>query len=137
VVTIANTNTAMLYPNNAFAGGTLTCATNVTFSGSNAVAKFDLSGSAAAGNDKVVLENAKLTCNGATVVINAAGNLATVDYVLFDVGSAGSIAGSFANVPVWAGRPPAGSAWYEILNVGGTNVILRCKAPSGSAYGFR
>jgi autotransporter-associated beta strand protein len=119
-VTVANAATAVLYPNS---GSPLTLGSSLTFGGSNSRAKFDLSGSATSGNDKVVLENATLTCNGAQITINSAGTLDTADYVLFDVGASGTIAGNFNTVPLWVGTAPTNASWYIIMTVGKTVVL--------------
>ncbi len=120
-VAIANAATAVFYPNS---GNTLTFGNNLTFGGSSSMIKFDLSSSAASGNDKGVLEHATLTCNGAQITINSAGTLATDDYVLFDVGASGTISGSFNTLPLWAGTTPSDALRYSIVTVGKT-VVLR------------
>ncbi|MDD4872345.1 MAG: autotransporter-associated beta strand repeat-containing protein, partial [Kiritimatiellae bacterium] len=82
-VTVANDATAVFYPNSS---STLTLGDNLTFSGNSSGVKFDLSSSAASGNDKIVLENKTLNCGSAQITINSAGTLDSADYVLFDVG---------------------------------------------------
>jgi autotransporter-associated beta strand protein len=111
-VTVANSSTAVLYPNSS---STLDLGGNLTFGGSSGGVKFDLSSSAASGNDKVVLESKTLTCGGAQITINSAGTLDTTDYVLFDAGSSGTISGSFNATPVFVGTPPSYPAGFSIV----------------------
>ncbi len=121
-VTVANNASALLYPNT---GATLTISNNVTFNGTNSVAKFDLSSSTNGANDKVVLLNNTLTCGGAQITINLTNaTLPTADYVLFEVGASGTISGSFSAAPLWSGTTPKYSSGYSIATVGQT-VVLR------------
>ncbi|MDR3460669.1 MAG: YDG domain-containing protein [Verrucomicrobiae bacterium] len=121
-VTVSNSATAGLYPNS---GSTLTISNNLTIGGNSAVVKFDLSSSAGGANDKVVLVNGTLACGGAQVTLNLTNAaLAASDYVLFDVGAAGTISGSFNSTPAFTGTTPNYSAGYSIVTVGKT-VVLR------------
>jgi autotransporter-associated beta strand protein len=124
-VTVANASNAALYPN-IDGGGVLTLGGNLTFSGSNADAKFNLGGNNTSGNDQVVLENKTLACGGAQITISntSAGGLSASDYVLFNAGSSGAISGSFNSKPIWSGTPPKNSSQYGVLTVGNT-VVLR------------
>jgi len=117
-VFVADQATAVLYPHS---GGVLTVGGNVTLAGSS-TARFDLTDRFDGANDQVVLENRTLTCSG-TVTIRSAGTLDTVDYVLFDVGAGGTIAGTFDPVPLWSGTTPKYAAGYRIVTVG-TQVVL-------------
>ncbi len=92
--------------------------------GVNSKTKFDLSSSAASGNDKVVLQSQTLTLTGSpSVTINSAGSLDTADYVLFDAGASGTISGSFNTTPTWAGTTPKFAAGYTVVTVGKTVVL--------------
>ena len=115
---------AVLYPN-INGGGALTIGSNLTFSGSNSGAKFNLSSNNASGNDQVVLENKTLACGGAQIIVSntSAGGLSTSDYVLFNVGTFGTISGSFNSKPAWSGALPKNSPQYAILTVGKTVVL--------------
>jgi len=123
-VMISNSAPAILYPNN-LTGGTLTFGGNLTFAGSNAGIKFNVSSNNISGNDKVVLENTTLTCGGAQITIsNLSGSaLSAADYMLFDVGASGTISGSFNSTPVWSGATPKYAAQYSIQAVGKTVVL--------------
>jgi autotransporter-associated beta strand protein len=120
-VTVANSTTAVLYPNSS---STLTVGGNTAFNGVNSKTKFDLSSSAASGNDKVVLQSQTLAITGSPhVTINSAGSLDTADYVLFDAGSSGTISGSFNTIPTWTGTTPKFAAGYTVTTVGRTVVL--------------
>jgi autotransporter-associated beta strand protein len=120
-VTVANNATAVLYPNSS---STLTVGGNTALNGVNSKTKFDLSSSAASGNDKVVLQSQTLTLTGSpSVTINSAGSLDTADYVLFDAGVSGTISGSFNTTPTWTGTTPKFSAGYSVITVGKTVVL--------------
>jgi len=123
-VTVSNSASAILYPNN-LAGGTLTFGGNLTFAGSSAGIKFNVSSNNASGNDKVVLENTTLTCGGAQITISnlSASTLSAADYVLFDVGASGTISGSFNATPAWSSATPKYAAQYSIQTVGKTVVL--------------
>ncbi|MBK9223780.1 MAG: hypothetical protein IPO23_02330 [Flavobacterium sp.] len=84
-VTVANSSSAIFYPNTA---ATLTLGGNLTVSGTNSVVKLDLSATSGGANDKIVLENKTLTITGSPqITINSAGTLdTTTDYVLIDAG---------------------------------------------------
>ena len=126
-VTVANNATAVLYPNSS---STLTVGGNTALNGVNSKTKFDLSSSAASGNDKVVLQSQTLTLTGSpSVTINSAGSLDTADYVLFDAGASGTISGSFNTTPTWTGTTPKFAAGYTVITVGKT-VVLRYTAIS-------
>src|ERR1035437_2594921 len=126
-VTVANNATAVLYPNSS---STLTVGGNTALNGVNSKTKFDLSSSAASGNDKVVLQSQTLTLTGnPSVTINSAGSLDTADYVLFDAGASGTISGSFNTTPTWTGTTPKFAAGYSVITVGKT-VVLRYTAIS-------
>ena len=121
-VTVANSSTAVLYPNSS---ATLTISNNLTFSGSSSGVKFDLSSSAGGANDKVMVTNNTLACGSAQITINSAGTLDSSDYVLFDVvGASGNVSGSFNSLPLFTGTTPKYSAGYTIVTVGKT-VVLR------------
>ena len=127
-VTMANVSNAFLYPN-INGGGALTVGSNLTFSGSNSGAKFNLSSNNVSGNDQVVLENKIMACGGAQVTISntSAGRLglSTSDYVLFNVGTSGTISGSFGSKPCLGWRSAEEFVTIcAILTVGKT-VVLR------------
>ena len=125
-VTVANSSTAVLYPNSS---ATLTISNNLTFSGSSSGVKFDLSSSAAGANDKVVVTNNTLACGGAQITISSAGTLDANDYVLFDVvGAAGNISGSFNSLPAWSGTTPKYASGHRVLTIG-KQVLLRYSNP--------
>ena len=125
-VTVANSSTAVLYPNSSAA---LTISNNLTFSGSSSGVKFDLSSSASGANDKVVVTNNTLACGGAQITINSAGTLDANDYVLFDVvGASGNISGSFNSLPAWSGTTPKYASGYRVVTVG-KQVLLRYSNP--------
>jgi autotransporter-associated beta strand protein len=119
-ITLADDTTAVLYPNSS---STLTVGGDIVVD-ANSTTKFDLSSSAASGNDKVVMENTTLTITGnPQVTINPTGtSLSTADYVLFAVGASGTISGSFNTVPNWT-TPPPFSACYSVITVGKTVVL--------------
>jgi fibronectin-binding autotransporter adhesin len=123
-ITMADDVTAVLYPNSR---STLTVGGDITVD-ANSTTKFDLSGNSASGNDQVVMENSTLTITGSPqVTINPTeGSLSTADYVLFNVGSSGTISGSFSTVPNWT-TPPPFSAGYSVITVGNT-IVLRYTA---------
>ena len=114
-VTVANSATAILYPNIS-GGGTLTLGGTLTFSGASSVAKFNLSTTAGGANDKVVMENQSVTITGSPqITINLASTtLDAADYVLIDAGS-GSVSGSFNVTPVFTGSTPKYSGQYSIV----------------------
>ena len=114
-VTVANSATAILYPNIS-GGGTLTLGGTLNFSGASSVAKFNLSTTAGGANDKVLLENQSVTITGSPqITINLASTtLDAADYVLIDAGS-GSVSGSFNVTPVFTGSTPKYSGQYSIV----------------------
>jgi len=114
-VTVANSATAVLYPNT---NGTLTLGGNLTFGDTNSVVEFNLSSTTNGANDKVVFDGGSktLACGGARITINSAGVLSTNDYVLFDVGASGAISSNFNTTPVWSGTTPQYSSGYSITN---------------------
>ncbi len=128
-VTVANDATAVLYPKS---GAPLILGGNLTFSGSSSKIIFDLSTSAASGNDQVVLEHKTLARGGAQITINLLGATldTTTDYVLFDVGASGSLTGTaFQTAPAWAGTVPANPERYSIgLDGTGKKVVLHYTA---------
>jgi hypothetical protein len=96
----------------------------VVIVGASSKIEFNLSSSAASGNDKVVLENQTLTLSGSPqITINSAGSLDTADYVLFNAGASGAISGSFNTTPIWAGTTPARASRYSVITVGNTVVL--------------
>ena len=119
-ITVADDATAVLYPNSS---STLTVGGDIAVD-ANSTTKFDLSSSAASGNDQVVMENTALTITGSPqVTINPTGtSLSTADYVLFAVGASGTISGSFDTVPNWT-TPPPFAAGYTVITVGKTVVL--------------
>ena len=121
-VTVANSSNALLYPN-INGGGSLTLASSLTFSGSSAGVRFNLSSNSAADNDEVVLENGTLACGGAQITIRSAGGLSTSDYALFNAGPSGTISGSFNPIPLWSGTPPQGASQYRVQTFGNTVVL--------------
>jgi autotransporter-associated beta strand protein len=116
-VTVANSSSAIFYPNTA---ATLTLGGNLTVSGTNSVVKLDLSATSGGANDKIVLENKTLTITGSPqITINSAGTLdTTTDYVLIDAGASGSISGNFSTTPIFTGTTPANPSNYTIIKVG-------------------
>lgn len=120
-ITLADDATAVLYPHSS---GTLTVGGDIVVD-ANSTTKFDLSSSAASGNDKLVMENTALTITGSPqLTINPTGtSLSTADYVLFAVGASGTISGSFNTTPTWTGTTPKFGAGYSVITVGKTVVL--------------
>lgn len=109
--------TSKIFPGTDGTAGTLTFSNNLTLNASTTV-QFDLSGTPAGANDKIVLagNSAVLAPNGAVITINSAGTISTNDYVLIDLtGTGASISGSFGSTPNFAGTVPANSGNYSIV----------------------
>ena len=122
---VATAAGASIYPATAGVAGTLTCNNNLNLSAGGTV-YFDLSASAASGNDQVVVGGNLALSSSDYVHINAlSGSLDTVDYVLFSVSTGTTI----ASIPVlvWDGSVPANNLNYSLLQVG-NNVVLHFSA---------
>ncbi len=106
--------------------GTNTFTGNLTFV-AGASAQFDLSNSASGANDKIILNGASsvLTCGSASIGIKCGATLdQATDYTLFSLtGGNASIAGGFANAPVWTGTTPANAAAFSIVTLGNSVVL--------------
>jgi hypothetical protein len=126
---VTASNTTVIWPNS---GTSLTFNGSLTYGGATSTNIFTLTSSTSGANDRIVLGGAGgvLTPNGAQVVINSAGTLATANYVLFNViGGGGSISTAFNSTPAWIGTAPANSNDYTVVT-SGTQVLLQYTSPS-------
>ncbi len=114
-----------IYPATVGVAGTLTYNNNLNLSAGGTV-YFDLSPSAASGNDQIAV-GGNLTLSSTDYIhINAmSGVLDTVDYVLFSVSTDTTM--SSTPVLVWDGSVPANYLNYSLLQVG-NNVVLHFSA---------
>ena len=105
-------------------GVVLTLSSNATYN-AGGEADFNLSGTYNSGNDQLVVTNGG-TVNGngqnVGVYLTAGSADTTGDYVLI-TNVSGSLASSFARVPVWLGATPGNAANYSILT-SGKSVVL-------------
>ncbi len=124
---------ATIYPATVGAAGTLTVNGNIDLS-AGGIVTFDLSTSAAGGNDLVAVGGNLTLSSSDFIHINAlSGALDTADYVLFSVSTGTTIATT--PVLVWDGSIPGNYLNYSLLKVG-NNVVLRYSsstAPSVTA----
>ncbi len=118
-------STSVIYPGT---GAPLTFNGSLTYGSATSTNIFNLTSSTSGANDQIVVNGpggggSILHPNGAQIVINSAGTLATADYVLFNVTGGGSIANSTFTGPSWSGTTPANSADYYIV-ISGNQVLL-------------
>ena len=116
---------ATIYPATVGVAGTLTFNNNLNLAAGGTV-YFDLSPSAASGNDQIVVGGNLTLSSSDYVHINAmSGILDTSDYVLFSVGTGTTL--STTPVLVWDGSVPSNYLNYSLVQVG-NNVVLRFSA---------
>jgi hypothetical protein len=117
-VTMADSGLGLM-PGAAGVAGTQTFDDTTLSFGTTTKSTFDLSGSTASGNDRVIVTGTgSMAANGATITINPLAPLAAADYVLFDVQGTGSVQSDFKSTPAWAGTPPSYAANYTVITRG-------------------
>jgi len=130
---VGTTAGAAIYPATMGVAGTLTFNGDLNMN-AGGTTFFDLSASAASGNDQIAVGGNLMLSSSDTVHINAlSGVLSTSDYVLFSVSSGTTMATT--PVLVWDGTVPGNSLNYSLVQVG-NNVVLRYSsttAPSVTA----
>ncbi|HWH69660.1 MAG TPA: autotransporter-associated beta strand repeat-containing protein, partial [Candidatus Sulfotelmatobacter sp.] len=118
---LATAGGSSIYPATAGEAGTLTCNGDLNLSAGGTVT-FDLSASAAGGNDMIAVGGNLTLSSSDYIHINAmSGFLDTADYVLFSVGTGTTM--PTTPVLVWDGAVPGNYLNYRLLQVG-NNVVL-------------
>ena len=122
---VATAAGSSIYPATAGTAGTLTFNNNLNMS-AGGTASFDVSTTAASGNDQIVVGGNLTLSSSDTIRISALGGAAnldtTADYILFAVSGTTTVGSQ--PVLVWDGATPANYLQYAVTT-SGNNVVLR------------